>query len=100
MSTQTIVNAYPGDISVLRLSDSGEAGGKGAKMGELVAAGLPVPPAFVLLRSSYQSAMRAGGVDAELAALHREALTKIDDSARLLLESAHARAHDSDGGER
>lgn len=83
MSTETIVNAYVSDISALRLSDSEEAGGKGANMGELVAAGLPVPPGFVLLRSSYLSAMRAGGVDAELAAMHREALTKVDNSARL-----------------
>lgn len=83
MSTETIVNAYVSDISALRLSDSEEAGGKGANMGELVAAGLPVPPGFVLLRGSYQAAMRAAGVDAELAALHREALTKVDDSARL-----------------
>ncbi|MGZ4526528.1 MAG: phosphoenolpyruvate synthase [Mycobacterium sp.] len=78
-----MVNAYVSDISALRLSDSEEAGGKGATMGELVAAGLPVPPAFVLLRSSYLAAMRAGGVDTELAALHSEALTKVDDNARL-----------------
>ncbi|MBI2695430.1 phosphoenolpyruvate synthase [Mycobacterium nebraskense] len=78
-----MVNAYVSDISALRLGDSEEAGGKGANMGELVAAGLPVPPGFVLLRGSYLSAMRAGGVDAELAAMHREALTKVDNSARL-----------------
>ena len=83
MSTETMVNAYVSDISALRLSDSEEAGGKGANMGELVAAGLPVPPAFVLLRSNYLAAMRAGGVDTELAALHSEALTKVDDNARL-----------------
>ena len=83
MSTETLVNAYACDISALRLSDAEEAGGKGANMGELVAAGLPVPPGFVLMRSSYLASMRAGGVDAELAALHREGLTKVDDSARL-----------------
>jgi pyruvate, water dikinase len=52
MSTETLVNEYVSDISALRLSDAGEAGGKGANMGELVAAGLPVPPGFVLMRSS------------------------------------------------
>src|SRR5208283_3686904 len=83
MSTETLVNAYVCDISTLRLSDAEEAGGKGANMGELVAAGLPVPPGFVLMRSSYSASMRAGGVDTELAALHREALTQIDNSARL-----------------
>ncbi|MCV7098995.1 phosphoenolpyruvate synthase [Mycobacterium palustre] len=74
---------YVADISALRLADAEEAGGKGANMGELVAAGLPVPPGFVLLRGAYKSSMRAGGVDAELAALHREALTAVDDDARL-----------------
>lgn len=83
MSTQTIVNAYVCDIAGLRLTDAEEAGGKGANMGELVAAGLPVPPGFVLMRGSYLSSMRAAGVEAELAVVHREALTEVDDSARL-----------------
>lgn len=43
-----------------------------------VAADLPVPPGFVLMRSSYLASMRAVGVDTELAALHREALTKVN----------------------
>lgn len=52
MSTKTMVNKYVLDISTLRLRDAEEAGGKGANMGESVAAGLPVPPGFVLMRSS------------------------------------------------
>ncbi|MCV7199381.1 phosphoenolpyruvate synthase [Mycobacterium angelicum] len=83
MPTDTDVNAFASDIATLRLSDAEEAGGKGANMGELVAAGLPVPPGFVLMRSSYLASMQAGGVDAELAALHREALEQIGNSARL-----------------
>lgn len=83
MPTDTDVNAFASDIATLRLSDAEEAGGKGANMGELVAAGLPVPPGFVLMRSSYLASMQAGGVDAELAALHREALGQINNSARL-----------------
>ena len=72
------------DITSLRLSaDADDAGGKGANLGELVAAGLPVPPAFVLLRQCYLDSMRVGGVDTELNALHREALTAVADSARL-----------------
>ena len=57
---------YVRDISTLRISDAEEAGGKGANMGELVAAKLPVPPGFVLLRDCYRDSMRAGGVDGEL----------------------------------
>jgi pyruvate,water dikinase len=83
MSAETLISEYASDISALRITDAEEAGGKGANMGELVAAGLPVPPGFVLLRGSYQASMREGGVDAEIAALHREALTQVDDGARL-----------------
>jgi pyruvate,water dikinase len=42
-----------------------------------------VPPGFVLMRSSYLASMEAGGVDAELVALHREALEQVDSTARL-----------------
>jgi pyruvate, water dikinase len=83
MPTKTLASQYVSDISTLRLRDAEEAGGKGANMGELVAAGLPVPPGFVLMRSSYRASMQVGGVDTELAALHREALTQVDNSARL-----------------
>ncbi|MEM6110669.1 phosphoenolpyruvate synthase [Mycobacterium sp. 050272] len=83
MSTKILASQYVSDIADLRLSDSEEAGGKGANMGELVAAGLPVPPGFVLMRSSYLTSMQAGGVEAELAALHAEALAKVSDNSRL-----------------
>lgn len=76
-------NTYVRDISSLRISDAEEAGGKGANMGELVAAKLPVPPGFVLLRDCYRDSMRAGGVDAELSTLHREALEHAADTTRL-----------------
>lgn len=83
MPTKTVVSKYVSNIASLRLSDAEDAGGKGANMGELVAAGLPVPPGFVLLRSGYLAAMQAGGVELELAALHHEALGEVDNSARL-----------------
>ncbi|MFG1930690.1 phosphoenolpyruvate synthase [Mycobacterium sp. NPDC048908] len=76
-------DAYIRDISTLRIADAEEAGGKGANMGEMVAAKLPVPPGFVLLRDSYRDSMRAGGVDAELSALHREAIDNVADTTRL-----------------
>jgi pyruvate,water dikinase len=74
---------YVRDISALGIENAKEAGGKGANLGELVTAELPVPPGFVLLRASYQDSMRAGGVSEELAAAHREALTKVGDSSHL-----------------
>jgi len=68
----------------LRLRDDAEAGGKGANLGELVAAGLPVPGGFVVLRQAYLASMRAGGVEADIAALHGEAVAlATDDEAGL-----------------
>ena len=69
------IDTYVRDISTLRITDAEEAGGKGANMGEMVAAKLPVPPGFVLLRNCYRDSMRDGGVDEELSRLHWEALT-------------------------
>lgn len=79
MGTQTYVR----DIASLRIGDADDAGGKGANLGELVAAGLPVPGGFVLMRAGYLDSMQAGGVDTELAALHREALATVSDAVRL-----------------
>jgi pyruvate,water dikinase len=76
-------DSYIRDISTLRLTDAEEAGGKGANMGEMVAANLPVPPGFVLPRKCFQDSMRAGGVDAELSSLHSEALRTVSDTAHL-----------------
>ena len=76
-------DTYIRDISTLRISDAEEAGGKGANMGELVAARLPVPPGFVLLRDCYRDSMAAGGVDTDLARLHREAIAHVADTANL-----------------
>jgi pyruvate,water dikinase len=71
------------DFAELRLADAEEAGGKGANLGEMTSAGLPVPPGFVLLRDAYRESVRAVGVDRELLRLHREALEASADEARL-----------------
>ncbi len=69
---------YVADISELGMANAEEAGGKGANMGEMVAAGLPVPPGFVVLRDSYLESMKAAGVSDELNAAHREAMRVSD----------------------
>lgn len=79
MSTPARVAAF----AELSLADSEEAGGKGANLGEMVSARLPVPPGFVLLRDGYRDSMRAAGVDAQLAALHRDALAAASEPDRL-----------------
>lgn len=39
-----------------------EAGGKGANLGEMVRAGLPVPPGFVVTASAYRAVLEANGL--------------------------------------
>lgn len=73
---------YVDDIEKLGMADAEEAGGKGANMGEMVAAGLPVPPGFVVLRDSYLESMKAAGVADRLNAAHREAMSAALDPSR------------------
>ena len=46
----------------LTVDDVATAGGKGANLGELTRAGLPVPPGFVVTAEAYLEAMDDGGV--------------------------------------
>ncbi|MBF6301540.1 phosphoenolpyruvate synthase [Nocardia amamiensis] len=73
---------YVADLGDLRLADSDRAGGKGANLGELVAARLPVPPGYVILKSSYEDVVIHGPHGAELDALHSEALKVASGGAR------------------
>ncbi|TAM86740.1 MAG: phosphoenolpyruvate synthase [Jatrophihabitans sp.] len=50
----------------LRLADVATAGGKGANLGELTAAGLPVPPGFVVTAQAYRDALERSGADVAL----------------------------------
>jgi pyruvate,water dikinase len=55
----------------LRVTDTALAGGKGANLGELSAAGFPVPDGFVVTAPAYLAAMDHGGVRGDLFALAR-----------------------------
>ncbi len=46
--------------------DTDIVGGKGASLGELTNAGLPVPPGFVVTGASYRSFLQETGIEAEL----------------------------------
>lgn len=50
----------------IRADDTDTVGGKGASLGELTAAGLPVPPGFVVSGGAYRSFLEATGIDDEL----------------------------------
>jgi pyruvate,water dikinase len=67
-------------LSELRQVDVDEAGGKGANLGEIMAAGLPVPDGFVITAPAYLAAMEQAGVRQQLAASARD-LAGADDTA-------------------
>jgi pyruvate,water dikinase len=69
--------------------DVPRAGGKGANLGELTRAGLPVPSGFVLLADAYLDAIDGSGVREELRLLAETA--EVDDPAALRLSSERAR---------
>jgi pyruvate, water dikinase len=79
----------------LSKADVPVVGGKGANLGELTRAGLPVPPGFVVTAQSYLDAMEAVGVRARLQSLvagvdvsSPEALTHVAGELQALVRSA------------
>jgi pyruvate,water dikinase len=80
----------------LRRDDTPIAGGKGANLGELTAAGLPVPPGFVIAADAYLYAMDAAGVRALLR--DEAAAADVDDPAALEAASERLRALVVDAG--
>lgn len=58
--------SYTTRFDQLGRDDVDVAGGKGANLGELTRAGLPVPPGFVLTTVAYWDFVRTGGISAEI----------------------------------
>ncbi len=75
-------------FSDLRRTDVSYAGGKGANLGELTAAGLPVPPGFVVGAPAYAAFCEQSGVRARL----QEILEGVDIEDGAALEDAAAAA--------
>ncbi|MFW5900453.1 MAG: pyruvate, water dikinase [Halodesulfurarchaeum sp.] len=50
----------------IRADDIGSVGGKGASLGEMTEAGLPVPPGFVVTADTYRTFIEDTGIDEEL----------------------------------
>jgi pyruvate, water dikinase len=65
----------------LRRDDVGRVGGKGANLGELTAAGLPVPPGFVIGASAYAAFCDGSGLRSRIA--KRLADVDVEDTAQL-----------------
>ncbi len=76
-------------LDEIRAVDLETVGGKAASLGELTAAGLPVPPGFVVTAETYRAFIEDAGIDDELF----EAVD-IDHEDSGALAEAQARAHD------
>ena len=73
----------------VRLTDVDSVGGKAASLGELTAAGLPVPSGFVVTAATYREFIEAAGIDEELFAA-----VDVDHEDTAALRDAHEHAHD------
>ncbi len=76
-------------FSDLDKSDVGIAGGKGANLGELVRAGLPIPPGFVVTAGMYNKFLRKSGINGEIMGMLKK--TNVDDSKALQRSSKKIR---------
>ena len=65
----------------LSKSDIGIAGGKGANLGELTQAGIPVPPGFVVTAQAYEYFMDEAGINGKVMSILEE--TDINDTKAL-----------------
>jgi len=89
---QVSADSPPGTViktfAQLRRTDVATVGGKGANLGELTAAGLPVPPGFVLGIDAYEAFCRSNElgprITAELARTNPDDPAALERSASLL----------------
>ncbi|MFC0432046.1 phosphoenolpyruvate synthase [Kutzneria buriramensis] len=68
------MSRYVRNFGELGRSDTAIAGGKGANLGELTRAGLPVPAGFVVTAQAYLDSLDRGGLRAEIDEAFRAAL--------------------------
>jgi pyruvate,water dikinase len=73
----------------LGIEDVAIAGGKGANLGELTGANLPVPPGFVVTSGAYLAAIEGAGIRDTLRNAQRN--VRADDDAALTSAAEHAR---------
>jgi pyruvate,water dikinase len=78
------------DLSDVGLGDVTLVGGKGANLGEMIAAGFPVPPGFVVTAEAYLDAMERAGLREELADNARRAAEMTPEALAETTRQAHA----------
>lgn len=69
----------------LSAKDAAIAGGKGASLGEMTQAGIPVPPGFVILSSSFEKFIEetklAAEIEAVLDSVHHEEIHTVESAS-------------------
>ena len=90
-------------LSTIGASDIDRVGGKGASLGELTGAGLPVPPGFVVTADTYRTFVEETGIAEELFEAvdvdveDSTALAEAEQRARkLILETEWPEGHQAD----
>lgn len=76
----------------ITLADTATVGGKGANLGELASAGLPIPPGFVVTADAYLLAMAEAGLREELQTRFAAARADADDQVALAQAAEELRA--------
>lgn len=72
------------DFKKLDKNDANIAGGKGASLGEMTQAGIPVPPGFVVLSASFERFLEETDLNVEIDAI----LNSVDHKAIHTIDNA------------
>ncbi|HET9094190.1 MAG TPA: phosphoenolpyruvate synthase [Solirubrobacteraceae bacterium] len=91
MTTTAAITEPVRTFAQLRVADVSYAGGKGANLGELTVAGVPVPPGFVVGAPAYAAFCDENGLRERLTA----ALDGVDEEDTTALEAAAATAREA-----
>jgi pyruvate,water dikinase len=89
MTGPALMSFAPG-IGAIEGDATGIAGGKGACLSSMAAAGLPVPPGFILCTSAFEAFLLKHGADAAIADV--AASLDVDDEQALAAESERIRS--------
>lgn len=81
------------EFGAINKNDVHLAGGKGASLGEMTQAGIPVPPGFVVLRSAFDRFLDETGLKAEVEAqlnkVNYEDVASVERASRVLHDLIH-----------
>jgi pyruvate,water dikinase len=80
MSSTTLIRWF----AELKKTDTAVAGGKGANLGEMTGAGLPVPPGFVVTAAAYRRFLKESGLQTFI----QSKIDSVDPDDRAALEEA------------